>query len=80
ICWRCSMKNSINAFDVEDFVVIAMSLASMTEINKETIEEIKSQKCVSKQDIEDLKTFKHLEKKMKSTLEKVENILGSISK
>lgn len=74
------MKNSINAFDVEDFVVIAMSLASMTEINKETIEEIKSQKCVSKQDIEDLKTFKHLEKKMKSTLEKVENILGSISK
>ena len=74
------MKNSINAFDVEDFVVIAMSLASITEINKETIEEIKSQKCVSKQDIEDLKTFKHLEKKMKSTLEKVENILGSISK
>ena len=74
------MKNSINAFDVEDFVVIAMSLASMTEINKETIEEIKSQKCVSKQDIEDLKTFKHLEKKMQSTLEKVENILGSISK
>ncbi|HAT4340682.1 hypothetical protein [Clostridium perfringens] len=73
------MKNSINAFDVEDFVVIAMALASMTEINKETIEEIKSQKCVSKQDVEDLKTLKHLDKKMKSTLEKVENILGSIS-
>ncbi|BDU83843.1 hypothetical protein [Clostridium perfringens] len=73
------MKNSINAFDVEDFVVIAMSLASMTEINKETIKEIKSQKCLSKQDIEDLKTFKHLEKKMKSTLEKVENILESIN-
>lgn len=28
------MKNSINAFDVEDFVVIAMTLASMTEIKK----------------------------------------------
>ncbi|WP_243289744.1 hypothetical protein [Clostridium perfringens] len=73
------MKNSINAFDVEDFVVIAMALASMAEINKETIEEIKSQKCVSKQDVEDLKILKHLDKKMKSTLEKVENILGSIS-
>lgn len=30
-------------------------------------------------DVEDLKTLKHLEEKMKSTLEKVENILGSIS-
>lgn len=72
------MKNSINGFDAEDFVVIGMALDAMIEIKKEIFREIKSQKYVSKQDVEDLKTLKHLEEKMKSTLEKVDNILESI--
>lgn len=72
------MKNSINGFDAEDFVVIGMALDAMIEIKKEIFREIKSQKYVSKQDVEDLKTLKQLEEKMKSTLEKVDNILESI--
>ncbi|EGT0000555.1 hypothetical protein I9Y31_002866 [Clostridium perfringens] len=74
------MKNSINAFDVEDFLAISMSLTYMIEENKNKIKEIKSKKCISKKELEDLETHKFLDEKLRITLKKVENIFEPASK
>ena len=74
------MINSLNVFDVEDFLAISMSLTYMIEENKNKIKEIKAKKCISKQEIEDLETHKFLDEKLRITLKKVENIFEPASK